>query len=162
MSVVPGRRGFPVLSILPSSNWCWCRRKTCCHPFVAGDVFKYMSVLIKLSNHLGLILPGEWLPSFLFWNSNSKNSRTNWYARTGTSSVFMSRDLLLTFFCRLHGTGSWLKLHFLMEILQNMERRWCNPNIVASGPLVHGFYLLLLSSHYFAGTRATFEGMEER
>ncbi|KIM41907.1 hypothetical protein M413DRAFT_445116 [Hebeloma cylindrosporum] len=33
-------------------------RKSCCHPFVAGDVFRYMSVLIKLSNHLGLILPG--------------------------------------------------------------------------------------------------------
>ncbi|KAJ2911902.1 hypothetical protein MD484_g8516, partial [Candolleomyces efflorescens] len=33
-------------------------RKTCCHPFVAGDLFKFMSVLIKLSNHLGLILPG--------------------------------------------------------------------------------------------------------
>lgn len=32
-------------------------RKTCCHPFVPGDVFKYMSILIKLSNHLGLILP---------------------------------------------------------------------------------------------------------
>ncbi|KAF5345800.1 hypothetical protein D9756_010881 [Leucocoprinus leucothites] len=33
-------------------------RKDCCHPFVAGDVFRYMSILIKLSNHLALILPG--------------------------------------------------------------------------------------------------------
>ncbi|KAJ2927608.1 hypothetical protein H1R20_g9482, partial [Candolleomyces eurysporus] len=33
-------------------------RKTCCHPFVAGDLFKFMSILIKVSNHLGLILPG--------------------------------------------------------------------------------------------------------
>ncbi|KAF8904775.1 P-loop containing nucleoside triphosphate hydrolase protein [Gymnopilus junonius] len=33
-------------------------RKACCHPFVVGDVFRYMSILIKLSNHLGLILPG--------------------------------------------------------------------------------------------------------
>ncbi|CAA7262618.1 unnamed protein product [Cyclocybe aegerita] len=33
-------------------------RKSCCHPFVVGDVFKFMSILIKLSNHLGLILPG--------------------------------------------------------------------------------------------------------
>ncbi|KAF8637119.1 hypothetical protein AX17_003023 [Amanita inopinata Kibby_2008] len=32
-------------------------RQTCCHPFVPGDVFKFMSILIKLSNHLGLILP---------------------------------------------------------------------------------------------------------
>ena len=34
------------------------RSKNCCHPFVAGDVFRFMSILIKLSNHLGLILPG--------------------------------------------------------------------------------------------------------
>ncbi|TFK17535.1 hypothetical protein FA15DRAFT_604879 [Coprinopsis marcescibilis] len=32
--------------------------KTCCHPFEAAHVFKYMSILIKLSNHLVLILPG--------------------------------------------------------------------------------------------------------
>lgn len=35
------------------------RRKECCHPFVAGDLFKYMSALIKVSNHLALILPGK-------------------------------------------------------------------------------------------------------
>ena len=35
----------------------WCRRKDCCHPFKAGDLFKYMSTLIKISNHLVLILP---------------------------------------------------------------------------------------------------------
>ncbi|EKM76213.1 hypothetical protein AGABI1DRAFT_63554, partial [Agaricus bisporus var. burnettii JB137-S8] len=34
-------------------------RKSCCHPFVPGDVFRYMSILIKLSNHLALILPGR-------------------------------------------------------------------------------------------------------
>ncbi|KAF8968711.1 P-loop containing nucleoside triphosphate hydrolase protein [Flammula alnicola] len=33
-------------------------RKNCCHPFVPGEVFRYMSIFIKLSNHLGLILPG--------------------------------------------------------------------------------------------------------
>ncbi|KAI0312226.1 P-loop containing nucleoside triphosphate hydrolase protein [Amylostereum chailletii] len=33
------------------------KRKECCHPFVAGDLFKYMSTLIKISNHLALILP---------------------------------------------------------------------------------------------------------
>ncbi|KAF9529073.1 P-loop containing nucleoside triphosphate hydrolase protein [Crepidotus variabilis] len=32
-------------------------RKTCCHAFVPGDVFRFMSIFIKLSNHLGLILP---------------------------------------------------------------------------------------------------------
>ncbi|PPQ68987.1 hypothetical protein CVT25_009172 [Psilocybe cyanescens] len=33
-------------------------RKDCHHKFVAADVFRYMSVLIKLSNHLALIMPG--------------------------------------------------------------------------------------------------------
>jgi len=42
------------------------RRKSCCHPFIAGDVFKFMSILIKLSNHLGLILPGEKLQPLSF------------------------------------------------------------------------------------------------
>ena len=35
------------------------RRKECCHPMVPGDLFKYMSALIKVSNHLALILPSE-------------------------------------------------------------------------------------------------------
>jgi hypothetical protein len=30
---------------------------------VAGDLFKYMSALIKVSNHLALILPGESCPN---------------------------------------------------------------------------------------------------
>lgn len=34
------------------------RRKECCHPFAMGDLFRYMSALIKVSNHLALILPG--------------------------------------------------------------------------------------------------------
>jgi len=39
---------------------CWyLRRKECCYPFAAGDLFKYMSALIKVSNHLALILPGK-------------------------------------------------------------------------------------------------------
>ncbi|KAI0060152.1 hypothetical protein BV25DRAFT_986960 [Artomyces pyxidatus] len=33
------------------------KRKACHHPFKAGDLFKYMSALIKISNHLALILP---------------------------------------------------------------------------------------------------------
>ncbi|KAA1466811.1 hypothetical protein DENSPDRAFT_831699 [Dentipellis sp. KUC8613] len=33
------------------------KRKECCHPFKTGDLFKYMSTLIKISNHLALILP---------------------------------------------------------------------------------------------------------
>ncbi|KAH7924359.1 hypothetical protein BV22DRAFT_517474 [Leucogyrophana mollusca] len=33
------------------------KRKDCCHPMEKGDVLKYMSILIKISNHLALILP---------------------------------------------------------------------------------------------------------
>lgn len=35
------------------------RRKKCCHPVHPGDLFKYMSTLIKIANHLALILPGQ-------------------------------------------------------------------------------------------------------
>ncbi|KAF8918341.1 P-loop containing nucleoside triphosphate hydrolase protein [Mucidula mucida] len=34
-------------------------RKKCCHPYRPEDVLRYMSILIKLSNHLALILPSE-------------------------------------------------------------------------------------------------------
>ncbi len=37
------------------------RRKKCCHPVHPGDLFKYMSTLIKISNHLALILPCMYL-----------------------------------------------------------------------------------------------------
>lgn len=37
------------------------RRKKCCHPVHQGDLFKYMSTLIKISNHLALILPCEFI-----------------------------------------------------------------------------------------------------
>jgi len=51
----------PVQNLIHKDHLCPCGsgriRKTCCHPFVAADVFKYMTILIKLSNHLGLILP---------------------------------------------------------------------------------------------------------
>ena len=67
-----GRRKNVTAGLRKSSNgivlWatsaCWLvfandRRKKCCHKFKAGDLFKYMSALIKISNHLALILPGE-------------------------------------------------------------------------------------------------------
>ncbi|KAL0952740.1 hypothetical protein HGRIS_006971 [Hohenbuehelia grisea] len=52
----------PVQNLVKRNDPCPCgsrkNRKSCCHPFMPGDLFKYMSVLIKLSNHLALILPG--------------------------------------------------------------------------------------------------------
>ncbi|PPQ75889.1 hypothetical protein CVT26_000154 [Gymnopilus dilepis] len=57
-----------VQNLLKRDEKCPCRsgkpRKTCCHPFVAGDVFRFMSILIKLSNHLGLILPDGNIPKY--------------------------------------------------------------------------------------------------
>lgn len=52
----------PLQNLIHRDDPCSCGSanlsKSCCHPFVAGDVFRFMSILIKLSNHLGLILPG--------------------------------------------------------------------------------------------------------
>ncbi|KAI6102851.1 RAD26-like SNF2 family DNA-dependent ATPase [Pisolithus sp. B1] len=50
-----------VQNLLHKDEQCECgsrkKRKDCCHPFEKGDVLKHMSILIKISNHLGLILP---------------------------------------------------------------------------------------------------------
>ncbi|KAH9922295.1 P-loop containing nucleoside triphosphate hydrolase protein [Epithele typhae] len=50
-----------VLSLVCGDRACECgskkARKKCCHPVHPGDLFKYMSTLIKISNHLVLILP---------------------------------------------------------------------------------------------------------
>ncbi|KAL4077447.1 P-loop containing nucleoside triphosphate hydrolase protein [Scleroderma citrinum] len=50
-----------VENLIHKDELCACRsrkkRKDCCHPFDKGDVLKHMSILIKVSNHLGLILP---------------------------------------------------------------------------------------------------------
>ncbi|KAF8154005.1 P-loop containing nucleoside triphosphate hydrolase protein [Crassisporium funariophilum] len=52
----------PLQNLIHRDDPCTCgsskTRKNCHHPFVPGDVFRFMSILIKLSNHLGLILPG--------------------------------------------------------------------------------------------------------
>ncbi|KAJ8516205.1 hypothetical protein ONZ45_g6480 [Pleurotus djamor] len=52
----------PVKNLVSKDDPCDCglreKRKNCCHPFAPGDLFRYMSILIKLSNHLALILPG--------------------------------------------------------------------------------------------------------
>ncbi|KAG6374054.1 P-loop containing nucleoside triphosphate hydrolase protein [Boletus reticuloceps] len=51
----------PVQNIIQKEEFCDCgsrkKRKDCCHPFGKGDVLKFTSILIKISNHLALILP---------------------------------------------------------------------------------------------------------
>ncbi|KAJ6542692.1 P-loop containing nucleoside triphosphate hydrolase protein [Mycena capillaripes] len=50
-----------VQAVLNRDELCECgsghQQKHCCVPFDSATIFKFMSVLIKLSNHLGLILP---------------------------------------------------------------------------------------------------------
>ncbi|KAH9856351.1 P-loop containing nucleoside triphosphate hydrolase protein [Lenzites betulinus] len=50
-----------VASLVHKDKLCDCgsrkARKKCCYPVHPGDLFKYMSTLIKIANHLALILP---------------------------------------------------------------------------------------------------------
>ncbi|KIY51263.1 hypothetical protein FISHEDRAFT_64287 [Fistulina hepatica ATCC 64428] len=50
-----------VVSLYDKKSPCTCGsnqpREKCCYPFKAAEVFRYISVLLKLSNHLALILP---------------------------------------------------------------------------------------------------------
>ncbi|GJF00382.1 P-loop containing nucleoside triphosphate hydrolase protein [Phanerochaete sordida] len=51
----------PVQNLVRKDEPCDCgsrkRRAQCCHRFDKADLFRYMSTLIKVSNHLALILP---------------------------------------------------------------------------------------------------------
>ncbi|EPQ55744.1 hypothetical protein GLOTRDRAFT_115984 [Gloeophyllum trabeum ATCC 11539] len=50
-----------VKNMIRKDEWCDCgsrlKRKDCCYPWDKSVLFKYMSALIKISNHLALILP---------------------------------------------------------------------------------------------------------
>ncbi|KAI0789173.1 P-loop containing nucleoside triphosphate hydrolase protein [Abortiporus biennis] len=50
----------PVQNMLRKDEQCECgsreKRGKCCHPYEKGDLFKYITTLIKVSNHLALIL----------------------------------------------------------------------------------------------------------
>ncbi|EKM52602.1 uncharacterized protein PHACADRAFT_261138 [Phanerochaete carnosa HHB-10118-sp] len=51
----------PVQNLVRKDECCDCgsrkKRAQCCHKFDKADLFRYMSALIKISNHLALILP---------------------------------------------------------------------------------------------------------
>lgn len=109
----------------------FCRRKSCCHPFIAGDVFRYMSVLIKLSNHLGLILPGEQPePSRSTPWAHVSKARTTPLSRYDNSPLL---GFIWQAVCRPPGTAYWRKLLSQKEIYRNMALPWCNPNTVENG-----------------------------
>lgn len=63
-----GKKSVLSLDQRSDSDWSLChiwdqfaddrnRRNKCCYPFNKGDLFKYLTTLIKISNHLALILP---------------------------------------------------------------------------------------------------------
>ncbi|KAF7307755.1 RAD26-like SNF2 family DNA-dependent ATPase [Mycena kentingensis (nom. inval.)] len=51
-----------VEAVLRRAEDCECgsqkQRSKCCFPYHKGTIFRFLSILLKLSNHLGLILPG--------------------------------------------------------------------------------------------------------
>lgn len=115
-------------------------RKNCCRQFVAGDVFRYMSILIKLSNHLALILPGRscvkcFSPSLLFYFTTQ--DRMIHLNRCIThSSSDPSKQKFTPVFTRQHVTEHLPTLCFLVEVSQSMEQPWCSPVIVVNGRYV--------------------------
>ncbi|KAJ3532277.1 hypothetical protein NM688_g7446 [Phlebia brevispora] len=81
-------------------------RKNCCHPYEKGALFRYMSTLIKISNHLALILPAP-------GDSPEQTARN----REIASEVFNQEDIpkygpavLQPRLC-----GKWLVLETLLE-----------------------------------------------
>ncbi|KAM5538879.1 hypothetical protein V8D89_007601 [Ganoderma adspersum] len=83
-------------------------RKKCCHPVHQGDLFKYMSTLIKISNHLALILPS---PS----DTIEQTARNRELARMAFPSGFVPKygpSMLRPEYC-----GKW-------QVLETLLREW--------------------------------------
>ncbi|KAH9953604.1 P-loop containing nucleoside triphosphate hydrolase protein [Russula dissimulans] len=85
---------------------CDLRRKECCHPFAAGDLFKYMSALIKVSNHLALILPA---PTDTPEQTARNRELTNVAFRNDSAPKF-GPAMLLPAYC-----GKWIVLETLLK-----------------------------------------------
>jgi hypothetical protein len=64
-------------------------RKHCCHPYDSSDMLSYMSVLIKISNHLLLILPGEHYARSvaISYNLSVTIRSADGYSRTGKRNL---------------------------------------------------------------------------
>ncbi|KAH9948482.1 P-loop containing nucleoside triphosphate hydrolase protein [Amylocystis lapponica] len=81
-------------------------RKKCCHPFEKGDLFKYMSTLIKISNHLALILPSPTDTP----DQTARNRELSQVAFGKDHVPKYGQAVLSTKFC-----GKWLVLETLLE-----------------------------------------------
>ncbi|RPD77013.1 hypothetical protein L226DRAFT_459287 [Lentinus tigrinus ALCF2SS1-7] len=82
-------------------------RKKCCHPVHPGDLFKYMSTLIKISNHLALILPSP-------TDTTDQTARNRELSRLAFNGIVpkYGPSMLRPEFC-----GKW-------QVLQTLLREW--------------------------------------
>ena len=111
-----------------------CRRKECCHSFEKGDVLKHMSILIKISNHLGLILPGD----SIGMSHNLFLTLLHFAAPSDTTeqvSILCTSHYpcCINVTWRCSGTANSLNLFSLDNPFQNTELPSCSRNTAESG-----------------------------
>ncbi|KAH9044878.1 P-loop containing nucleoside triphosphate hydrolase protein [Lactarius hengduanensis] len=99
-----------VQNMIKKDDRCDCgrskKRKECCHPFAVGDLFRYMSALIKVSNHLALILPAHTDTP----EQTARNRKLTEEAFQGNSAPKYGSAILLPTFC-----GKWIVLETLLQ-----------------------------------------------
>ncbi|KAH9012859.1 P-loop containing nucleoside triphosphate hydrolase protein [Lactarius deliciosus] len=99
-----------VQNMIKKDDRCDCggskKRKECCHPFAVGDLFRYMSALIKVSNHLALILPAHTDTP----EQTARNRKLTEEAFQGSSAPKYGSAILLPTFC-----GKWIVLETLLQ-----------------------------------------------
>ncbi|KIK94177.1 hypothetical protein PAXRUDRAFT_784462 [Paxillus rubicundulus Ve08.2h10] len=100
-----------VQNIIRKDESCECgsqkKRKDCCYPFGKGDILKFMSILIKISNHLALILPGD---TILIINQTIRHRELSEFAFAGQTVPKFGPSMLQPSFC-----GKWSVLDTLLK-----------------------------------------------
>jgi len=97
-----------------------------------------MSILIKLSNHLALILPGKSLEKmfFLITHCFIQARMIHLNRCTAHSLCDFLKQIFTSGFSRQHAIEPLLTLCFLVKMLQNMGQPWCSPSTVVNGRYV--------------------------
>ncbi|PCH43012.1 hypothetical protein WOLCODRAFT_144325 [Wolfiporia cocos MD-104 SS10] len=100
----------PVKNLVQKDERCDCGsrkpRKKCCYPIEKGDLFKYLITLIKISNHLALILPS---PSDTP-EQTMRNRQLTQVAFSGETPPKYGTAMLMPKFC-----GKWMVLESLLK-----------------------------------------------
>src|SRR5882762_4455355 len=114
------------------------RRKRCCHPYDPGVMLSYMSVLIKISNHLLLILPGEQhLRIAVAFSADIRQSAapTDTPEQVDSNSVKFAYFIAYIIFPVRRGTDIKHFAHspFPITVHRCTAKRNYSPNIVANG-----------------------------